>query len=137
VNNRTYPMIRFGTGDLTVVTDERCPCGRTSARILGWRGRADEVTKVRGMFIHPRQADEVVARVSGVERYQVVVGRDGHQDTLMLRVELRPGTTADGARAALEAAIRDVMKLRGTVDIVPAGTISPSPKKIDDQRKWD
>ena len=137
VNNRTYPMIRFGTGDLTVVTDERCPCGRTSARMLGWRGRADEVTKVRGMFIHPRQAAEVVARVSGVERYQVVVGRDGHQDTLMLRVELRPGTTADGARAALEAAIRDVMKLRGTVDIVPAGTISPSPKKIDDQRKWD
>src|SRR5207302_11493177 len=88
VNNLTYPMLRFGTGDLTVVTDEPCPCGRTAARMLGWRGRADEVTKVRGMFIHPRQADEVASRAQGVERFQVVVGRQGHEDTLTLRVEL-------------------------------------------------
>ena len=137
VNNPTYPMIRFGTGDLTVITGERCPCGRSSPRMLGWRGRADEVTKVRGMFVHPRQADEVVARVSGVQRYQVVVGREGHQDTLTLRVELAPGTPADSIRAAVEAAIRDVMKLRGSVDIVAAGTIPDGAKKIDDQRKWD
>jgi phenylacetate-coenzyme A ligase PaaK-like adenylate-forming protein len=137
VHNRTYPMVRFGTGDLTVISDERCPCGRTSARMLGWRGRADEVTKVRGMFIHPRQADEVAARAAGVERYQVVVGRDGHQDTLTLRVELGAGMAAEGARAALEAAIRDVMKLRGSVDVVPAGTIPGNAKKIDDRRTWD
>ncbi len=137
VNNRTYPMIRFGTGDLTVVTDERCPCGRTSARMLGWRGRADEVTKVRGMFVHPRQVDEVAARAPGTTRYQVVVGRDGHQDMLTLRAELAPGTDADVARATLEAAIRDVMKLRGGVDIVPAGTIPDGAKKIDDRRTWD
>ena len=120
VHNRTYPMIRFGTGDLTVLTDEPCPCGRTSSRMLGWRGRADEVTKVRGMFIHPRQADDVVARVTGVARYQVVVGREGHQDTLTLCVELGEGAAPEGARAALEAAIRDVMKLRGSVEVVPA-----------------
>jgi phenylacetate-CoA ligase len=137
VHNRTYPMIRFGTGDLTVISDEQCPCGRTSARMLGWRGRADEVTKVRGMFIHPRQADEVAARAAGVERYQVVVGRDGHQDTLTLRVELGAGVAAEGARAALEAAIRDVMKLRGSVDVIPAGTIPDHAKKIDDRRTWD
>jgi phenylacetate-CoA ligase len=89
VNNATYPMIRFGTGDLTIVTDEPCPCGRTAARMLGWRGRADEVTKVRGMFIHPRQADEVAARTPGGARFQVVVDREGHQDTLTFRVELR------------------------------------------------
>jgi len=130
-------MSRFGTGDLTVITGERCPCGRSSARMLGWRGRADEVTKVRGMFVHPRQADEVVARVSGVQRHQVVVGREGHQDTLTLRVEVAPGTPADSVRAALEAAIRDVMKLRGSVDILPEGTIPENAKKIDDQRKWD
>src|SRR5206468_7046871 len=99
--------------------------------------RADEVTKVRGMFVHPRQADEVVARVSGVQRHQVVVGREGHQDTLTLRVEVAPGTPADSVRAALEAAIRDVMKLRGSVDIMPEGTIPENAKKIDDQRKWD
>jgi phenylacetate-coenzyme A ligase PaaK-like adenylate-forming protein len=137
VHNRTYPMIRFGTGDLTVITDEPCPCGRTSARMLGWRGRADEVTKVRGMFIHPRQADEVAARAKDVARYQVVVGREGHQDTLTLRVELGEGAAPEGAIAALEAAIRDVMKLRGSVDVVPRGTIPDNAKKIDDRRTWD
>jgi phenylacetate-CoA ligase len=137
VNNRTYPMLRFGTGDLTVISDEPCPCGRTSARMLGWRGRADEVTKVRGMFIHPRQADEIVARVKGVERYQVVVGREGHNDTLTLRVQLAPGVEAQTARQTLEAGIRDVMKLRGTVEVVAAGTIPENVKKISDERKWD
>jgi phenylacetate-coenzyme A ligase PaaK-like adenylate-forming protein len=137
VNNRTYPMIRFGTGDLTVMTDERCPCGRTSARMLGWRGRADEVTKVRGMFIHPRQVDEVAGRAPGLARYQVVVGRDGYQDTLTLRVELPAGAAPESVNEALGGAIRDVMKLRGAVEIVPSGTIPENAKKIDDQRKWD
>jgi len=137
VNNRTYPMVRFGTGDLTVITDEPCTCGRTSARMLGWRGRADEVTKVRGMFIHPRQADEIVARVKGVTRYQVVVGREGHSDTLTLRVELGAGADAHALAAALEAGMRDVMKLRGIVAIVAAGTIAENAKKISDERKWD
>lgn len=137
VNNRVYPMIRFGTGDLTVITDEPCPCGRTSARMLGWRGRADEVTKVRGMFIHPRQADEVAARAPGLVRHQVVVGREGHQDTLTFRVELLPETAPDATRAAIETAIRDIMKLRGQVEIVAPGTIAANAKKIDDQRTWD
>jgi phenylacetate-CoA ligase len=137
VNNATYPMIRFGTGDLSVITDERCPCGRTSARMLGWRGRADEVTKVRGMFIHPRQADEIAGRVGGVARCQVVVGRDGHQDTLTFRVELAAGADAAAVTAALEAAIRDVMKLRGGVDVVAPGTLAEGARKIVDERKWD
>lgn len=137
VNNHTYPMIRFGTGDLTVIDDGPCPCGRTAARMLGWRGRADEVTKVRGMFIHPRQADEVAARTPGVARYQVVVGREGHQDSLTLRVELTPGVEAGAVRAALEAAIRDVMKLRGAVEVVAAGTIPENARKISDERKWN
>ena len=137
VNNRTYPMVRFATGDLTIIDDAPCPCGRTSARMLGWRGRADEVTKVRGMFIHPRQADEVVARVPGVQRFQVVVGREGHQDTLALRVEVAAGVDTAGARGALETAIRDVMKLRGAAEIVPAGTIPENAKKIVDERTWD
>ena len=137
VNNHTYPMIRFGTGDLTIIDDASCPCGRTSARMLGWRGRSDEVTKVRGMFIHPRQADEVASRAQGVQRFQVVVGRQGHEDTLTLRVELAPGTDATGASKTLEGAIREVMKLRGSVDVVAAGTIPEGAKKISDERKWD
>ena len=137
VHNRTYPMIRFSSGDLTVITDEPCRCGRTSARMLGWRGRADEVTKVRGIFVHPRQVDEIVARVKGVERYQVVVGREGHNDTLTLRVQLAGGVDAAAISHTLEAAIRDVMKLRGNVEIVPAGTIPETAKKIADQRTWE
>src|SRR5881397_4268360 len=137
VHNRTYPMIRFGTGDLTVITDEPCRCGRTSARMLGWRGRADEVTKVRGMFIHPRQADEVVARPSGIAKYQVVVGREGHQDSLLFRVELAADAKAEAVTPKLEAAIRDVMKLRGSVQVVSAGSIPDGAKKISDERKWD
>ena len=137
VNNHTYPMLRFGTGDLTIVDDAPCPCGRTSPRILGWRGHADEVTKVRGMFIHPRQADEVAARAQGVQRFQVIVGRQGHEDTLTLRVELAPGTDPAGISRTLEGAIRDVMKLRGSVDVVAGGTIPDSAKKIADERTWD
>jgi phenylacetate-CoA ligase len=105
--------------------------------MLGWRGRADEVTKVRGMFIHPRQADEVVAKVKGVDRFQVVVGREGHNDSLTLRVQLAAGADAAAVTLALETAIREVMKLRGGVDVVAAGVIPDSAKKILDERKWD
>jgi phenylacetate-CoA ligase len=137
VNNRTYPMIRFGTGDLSVLTEAPCPCGRTSARMLGWRGRADEVTKVRGMFIHPRQADEIVARVGGIARFRVVVGREGHQDSLTFRVELAGGADPAAVTSAAETAIRDVMKLRGGVEVVAPGSLPEGAKKIVDERTWD
>ena len=137
VNHKTYPMIRLATGDLSVVTEAPCRCGRTAARMLGWRGRADEVTKVRGMFVHPRQADEVVGRVPGVARYQVVVTRQEHQDVLTFDVEPAPDADRAAIEAGLPAAIRDVMKLRGAVHIVPSGTIADGAKKIEDQRKWD
>ena len=137
VNNPTYPMIRFATGDLSVLTDEPSPCGRTARRILGWRGRADEVTKVRGMFIHPRQADEVAQRVKGVIRHQVMVGRTEHQDTLTFLVELASGVEARSVIPTLEGAIRDVMKLRGSVEVVSTGTIPETAKKITDTRTWD
>ena len=137
VNHRAYPMIRFGTGDLSAVTEAPCPCGRTSPRMLGWRGRVDEVTKVRGMFVYPRQADEIVARVPGVSRWQVVVTRDAHQDGLEFHVELAQGTTPEQVSAHLVEAIRDVMKLRGEVRVVAPGMIPTGAKKIDDRRTWD
>jgi phenylacetate-CoA ligase len=137
VNHRAYPMIRFGTGDLSVLTEAPCPCGRTSSRMLGWRGRVDEVTKVRGMFVHPRQADEIAARFPTVTRWQVVVTRADHQDRLELHVELAAGAGAEHVSDGLVEAIRDVMKLRGEVRTVAPGTIPANAKKIDDRRKWD
>lgn len=137
VNQRGYPMLRFGTGDLSVVTEEPCPCGRTSPRMLGWRGRADEVTKVRGMFIHPRQADEVVARFPAVTRYQVVVTRRDHQDAMTFRVELGQGGDPAEVQAGMPKAIQEVMRLRGEVQIVPPGTIPEGARKIADERQWE
>ena len=137
VRHETYPMIRFGTGDLSVVDDSQCPCGRTSPRMLGWRGRADEVTKVRGMFIHPAQAGEVAAKIPGVSRYQVIVSRRDHQDTLTFRMELAEGADASGVSPRVESAIREVLKLRGRAEVVPQGTIPESAKKIVDERQWD
>src|SRR5262249_56809898 len=80
-------MIRFATGDLSVVTEAPCRCGRTSPRMLGWRGRADEVTKVRGMFIHPRQADEVAARFPAGMRWAAGVDPEGPQGGTVVPVE--------------------------------------------------
>jgi phenylacetate-CoA ligase len=105
--------------------------------MLGWRGRADEMTKVRGMFIHPRQGDEIAARVPAVARWQVVVTRAAHQDALTLEVELAPGAAAEPAIGAVAGAIRDVMKLRGEVRVVAPGAIPAGAKKIDDRRTWD
>jgi len=137
VNHKTYPMIRFGTGDLSALTEAPCPCGRTSARMLGWRGRADEVTKVRGMFIHPRQADEIMARFPAVTRYQVVITRDGHQDALTFNVELGQGGDPVAIQAGMVAAIREVMKVRGEVRVVHSGTVAGGAKKIEDRRTWE
>ena len=105
--------------------------------MLGWRGRADEVTKVRGMFIHPRQVDEAAARVAGIARHQVIVTRKDHQDVLTFRVELAEGAAAGAVASALEAAVREIMKLRGQVEVVPRGSIPEGAKKISDERKWD
>jgi phenylacetate-CoA ligase len=97
----------------------------------------DEVTKVRGMFVHPRQADEIAARFPAVTRWQVVVTREAHQDGLEFQIELAPGTSADEVSGGMVEAIRDVMKLRGEIRVVAPGTIPPNAKKIDDRRKWD
>src|SRR5581483_6878370 len=100
-------------------------------------GRADEVTKVRGMFVHPRQVDAVAGRAAGVSRYQAVVTRQEHQDVLTFQVALAPGADAAAVAAALPGAILDVLKRRGEVRVVPAGSIPAGSRKIEDQRKWD
>ena len=134
--DEVYPLIRFGTGDLSAVNPEPCRCGRTSPRLTRILGRADEVTKVRGMFVHPGQIDEVLARFPEVTRYQAVVTRKGHDDDLLLRVETHSREAPFGMDEAILGALRASIKLRARLEYVPDGTIPEGAKKILDQRTW-
>jgi len=133
--NKVYPLIRFGTGDLSVLDPAPCPCGRTSPRLTRILGRADDVTKVRGMFVHPSQLDTVMAEIPEVSRYQLVVRRKGFEDDLTLRVETQGASPEFMAR--LEARVREAIKLRARVEAIPMGTIAPDAKKISDERTWE
>jgi phenylacetate-CoA ligase len=136
--NKVYPMIRFGTGDLSIVTETPCPCGRTSPRLIKILGRVDQVTKVRGLFVHPGQVDEVASRYPQIEKYQVVVTRKEHRDEMTFRIELKGNLPpAEELKEEIEKGIREVMKVRGDVKFVPGGTIPEGARKIDDQRSWE
>ena len=136
--NKVYPLIRFGTGDLSILTETPCPCGRTSPRLVKILGRADQSTKVRGLFVHPGQADEVVSRHPRIGRYQVVITRKEHKDELVFRIEMREAVSEiEKFKKEVETSIRDIMKLRGDVQIVPEGTIPEGTKKIEDLRTWE
>jgi phenylacetate-CoA ligase len=136
--NRVYPLIRFGTGDLSVLSVARCPCGRTSPRLMKILGRIDQMTKVRGLFIHPGQVDEIMSRHPLAAKGRVLVTRKDHKDQLTLQVQLKEEAAAsDTLREEVERSIRDVMKLRGEVRWVPSGSIPEGSKKIDDQRTWE
>ena len=132
--NRDYPMIRFATGDLSAVLPGISPCGRTGMRIKGWLGRADQTTKVKGMFVHPEQVAEVAKRHPGLGRVRLVVGRAGEQDTMTLKAE------AEGADAGLQAklagSLQDVTKLKGEVEIVAPGSLPNDGKVIADERTY-
>jgi len=133
--NRDYPLIRFGTGDLSAVLPGRSPCGRTNVRIKGWMGRADQTTKVKGMFVHPSQVAAIVARHADIARARLVVDNAGGQDRMTLHVEPRAGSSVDAQ--ALVATIRDVTKLRGEVEAREPGALPNDGKVIDDVRKYD
>ena len=138
VFDEVYPMIRFGTGDLSYFTDEPCQCGRTSNRLVKILGRLDQVTKVKGMFIHPGTADEVAAKFPEIDKYQVVVSREAHVDQMTFTIELKEGVEpVEELAGRIEAAIPESMRVRGKVKFVQKGTIPEGHKKIDDTRKWD
>jgi len=130
------PMVRFATGDLTYVTEEQCPCGRTAPRLVRIVGRADQVTKVRGMFVHPAEVDGVMARFPGIKGWRMTVTREGHQDQLTCTVEVE-GEAEEGFASRLTEALRDRIKVRADVRIVPPDTIPPGAKKIEDRRVWE
>jgi len=136
--NKIYPLIRFGTGDLSVLTETPCPCGRTSPRLLKILGRVDQVTKVRGLFVHPGQVDEVASRYPQIAKVHVVVARKEQKDEMTFRIELKEeGLQPEKLKEEIESSIRDVMKLRGNVQFTPKGTIPEGAKKIEDQRTWE
>jgi len=131
--NPDYPLIRFGTGDLSAILSGHCPTGRTNQRIKGWMGRADQTTKVRGMFVHPGQVAEVVKRFPSALRARLVVQGEMANDSMALHVET---TAASGAEAELKAqiaeAIRDITKLRSDVHLVAPGTLANDGKVIEE-----
>lgn len=133
--NKVYPLVRFGTGDLSVLDPAPCKCGRTTPRLTRILGRVDDVTKIRGMFVHPSQLDVVMSETPEINRYQLVVRRKGFEDDLTLRVETA-GLPRDLA-ARLETRVREAIKLRAQIEVVPSGTLSPDGKKISDERTWD
>ncbi|MBE0615127.1 MAG: AMP-binding protein [Burkholderiales bacterium] len=133
--NPDYPLIRFGTGDLSAVLAGISPCGRTNVRIKGWMGRADQTTKVRGMFVTPKQVNEIVRRHPEIAKARLVIAGATGNDEMTLRCE--SGAADAGLKAALVASIRDVTKLRGDIEFVPAGSLPNDGRVIDDIRKYD
>jgi phenylacetate-CoA ligase len=131
--NRDYPLIRFGTGDLSAVLPGKCPTGRTNTRIKGWMGRADQTTKVRGMFVHPGQVAEVVKRFPEIARARLVVTGEMANDQMTLKVESSP---AEGLAARVGEAVRDVTKLRAEVELVAPGSLPNDGKVIEDARSY-
>ena len=130
--NPDYPLVRFATGDLSAVLPGTSPCGRTNMRIKGWMGRADQTTKIKGMFVRPEQVAALVARHPEVTRARVIATRDGEMDMLTVRLE-SPADATD----AYAASVADTLKLRGKVEIVPPGSLPNDGLVIEDQRKYD
>jgi len=136
--SRSYPMIRMATGDLSCLSDETCPCGRTGPLLKKIIGRMDQATKVKGVFIHPWQADEVMARYREVFKYQIVITRKNHMDIMTLIVEVKEDIAETASlQRRMEREIEEMLGVRGSVQIVPRGTLPDRHRKIEDQRRWD
>ena len=131
--NVDYPLIRFGTGDLSALLPGVSPCGRTNLRIKGWLGRADQTTKVRGMFVHPSQVATIIGRHPEIVRGRLVVDNEEGADRMTLHVEV-PAHQSSRAEAIV-ASMRDVTKLRGDVVFHAPGELPNDGKVIDDSRK--
>ncbi len=133
VLNADYPLVRFGTGDLSAILPGLCPTGRTHTRIKGWMGRADQTAKVRGMFVHPGQVAEVLRRFPEATRGRLVISGEMAHDEMTLRVET--AAAAESLAERIAEAVRDVTKLRSDVELCPPGSLPNDGKVIDDTRR--
>lgn len=131
-----YPLLRFGTGDLGVLTREPCPCGRPGPRLAGILGRTGDGVKVRGLFLYPHQIDEVARRIPGAVRCQAVVTQKEFRDELTLLVELASGGDTDLSRDSIAAQAREVLRLRTAVEFVPPGALEGKERLVD-RRNWE
>jgi phenylacetate-CoA ligase len=132
--NRVYPLIRFSTGDLTAVLNGASPCGRTNVRIRGWLGRADQTTKVRGMFVHATQVQEVMKRHPQVHQARLVVSGEMANDQLALLCEVDDEQT--GLADQIAQSVRDITKLRADVRLHAPGSLPRDGKLIEDARSY-
>jgi phenylacetate-CoA ligase len=132
--NPAYPLIRFGTGDLSAVLAGPCPTGRTHTRIKGWMGRADQTAKVRGMFVHPSQVAEIVRRHPEVRKARLVVSGEMANDRMLLSVEVEG--QPEGLAARLADSVRDVTKLRSEIALCAPGSLANDGKVIEDARSY-
>lgn len=130
--NRTYPMIRFGTGDLSAILPGASPCGRTNQRIKGWMGRADQTTKAKGMFVHPSQVADIGKAHPELGRLRLVVGRSNEQDSVVLQAEC--SDPADGLSEAVALTLQKICKVRGQIELVAVGSLANDGKVISDDR---
>jgi phenylacetate-CoA ligase len=130
--NDDYPLIRFGTGDLSAFLPGPSPCGRTNARLKGWLGRADQTTKIKGMFVHPEQLADLARRHPEIHRMRLVVDNPGGQDRMVLHCEIEAGSEA--LDKAVVASLREVTKLRGEVAFCAPGGLPNDGKVIEDSR---
>jgi len=134
--NADYPLVRFATGDLSAVLPGASPCGRTNMRIRGWMGRADQATKVKGMFVQPSQVAEVVKRHREILKARLIVDNPGGQDRMTLHCEVVEGTEPELARSIADS-LRDVTKLRGEATFRKPGELPNDGKVIEDAKKYD
>ncbi len=130
--NTDYPLVRFATGDLSAVLAGQSPCGRTNMRIKGWMGRADQTTKIKGMFVRPEQVAALVARHSEISKARVIATREGERDIMTVQLE-----ASGGDADAFGASVQDVLKLRGDVQLFAPGSLPKDGLVIEDQRSYD
>jgi phenylacetate-CoA ligase len=135
--NTDYPLVRFATGDLSAVLEGQSPCGRTNLRIKGWMGRADQTTKVKGMFVHPSQIATVVARNSEVPKARLVVEREGESDVMTLVCEIEAGTASEELKSRVAESLTAACKMKGRVSFVDLGELPNDGKVIDDRRSYE
>jgi phenylacetate-CoA ligase len=130
--NPDYPLIRFATGDLSAVLPGMSPCGRTNMRIKGWMGRADQTTKIKGMFVRPEQVAALVAHHAEITKARVIASRSGEQDAMTVQIESPGGDTDTYAQS-----VASLLKLKGEVQVVPPGSLPKDGLVIEDQRSYD
>ncbi|SMX26986.1 Phenylacetate-coenzyme A ligase [Pelagimonas phthalicica] len=130
--NPDYPLIRFATGDLSAVMEGVSPCGRTNMRIKGWMGRADQTTKIKGMFVRPEQVAQLVAKHDEIARARVVASREGEMDVMTVRIE-----ASGGDATAYERSVSELLKLKGKVELVEIGGLPRDGLVIEDARSYD